>query len=215
MHNSLADLAVRTLAGVIGLGSLLAAVTYVPGFGATVGIVLVVVLTATLVLTVVVSVAVAVELPPPRPLSEVSILGKHVVGLSKLVIALLAFFGNTALTWFIALSVARQDVVPIDTSTIEEELWRLFVVLLGPIAFFFWMWIAFDLTRTERARRREAVDVLAERWSIKVGLWPGFSRLVRGCARWLVSGPWWQTVMSFYLAPLFLIAVVTTVLADL
>ena len=70
-------------------------------------------------------------------------LGKHTVGLRKLLVGLLAFFGNTALTWHIALSVAFQKTPDVDFASITEQVWSLFISL----AYAYWMWIAIDLLR--------------------------------------------------------------------
>jgi len=100
-----------------------------------------------------VSIAVSAKLRPLRPVSEVSVLGKHTVGLSKLLVGLLAFFGSTALTWLIALSVAFQKTPNIDFTSITEQLWSLFISLAGSVAYVYWMWIAVDLLRARHTAR--------------------------------------------------------------
>lgn len=68
-------------------------------------------LTAAFLLWIIMIVAVTIMMTafstPPPPLSEISILDRWVVRLTKIALALLAFFANTATSWLLSISVLR------------------------------------------------------------------------------------------------------------
>lgn len=152
-----------------------------------------------------VSIAVAAKIRPLRPVAEVSVLGKHTVGLSKLLVGLLAFFGNTALTWLIALSVAFQKAPDIDFSSITEQLWTVFIALAGLIAYAYWMWIAVDLLRARQTGRLEAVGRIEETWLTHLNV-PLAEHVVARAAAWSMRSPWFLFLYTFFAAPVVIYA---------
>jgi len=147
-----------------------------------------------------VSIGVAAKIRPLRPVAEVSVLGKHTVGLSKLLIGLLAFFGNTALTWLVALSVAFQKTPDIDFSSITEQLWSIFITIAGSVAYVYWMWIAIDLLRARQAARLEAVGRIQETWLTRLNV-PLAEHVVVRVAVWSMKSPWFLFLYTFFAAP--------------
>ncbi|KQR21325.1 hypothetical protein [Microbacterium sp. Leaf151] len=147
-----------------------------------------------------VSIAVAAKIRPLRPVADVSILGKHTVALSKLLVGLLAFFGNTALSWLIALSVAFQKTPHIDSASITNQLWSIFIALAGSVAFVFWMWIAVDLLRARQSERLHAVNQIEATWLTHLGV-PLAERIVARAAAWSMKSPWFLILYTFFAAP--------------
>ena len=200
------------IAGLAGMIAILGAlVLYVPGFASVIAAALVCAFLLLAIASAVVGVTLSVEIPPLQPIAEVSILGKHAFGFGKLSFALLAFFGNTALTWVIALSVATQGEAQ-QLPQIAAQLWQLFGMLAGLIAYAFWLWIAIDLSRAGRVRRLEAVNAIVERAFQNLQT-PRIRGAILQSARWIAGGPWWQMILSFYIAPLLAIALIGPVLS--
>lgn len=155
-----------------------------------------------IVATVVAAVAVAIALPPLRPIAEISILGKHATGLGKLLVRLLAFFGNTALAWLVALSVAFQSAGSVDVSSVPRDLWGIFVSLAAVSAYFFWLWIAGDLLRARKVGRQRGLVRISREWLPRLGS-PTIERALLRVAAWLV-GDAWALLCSLVVGPFVL-----------
>ncbi len=112
----------------------------------------------------VVAVAITAVLPPWRPFAEASIFGKHVSDLSRLLVRLLAFFGNTALAWIVALNVAFQTTDTADIMSIPNQLWGIFLSLAALIAYVYWLRIPVDLLRARKTGRLRGIALLRTRW---------------------------------------------------
>lgn len=175
-----------------------------PGAAQMFGLAIILLVVAASLLIVVIHVCVASVLRPPRPLAETSVLGRHVVGLAKIALGFLGFFGGLLLTTIIALgndhwgtSAGMLDLM--------DQLWSTFLTLIAVVAYVYWLWAAFDLIRLGSARRLVAVDWWYKKWlDRRIGLrWA--ERAVRGIAQGVVGGPWWAILMTFYMAPLILI----------
>lgn len=133
------------------------AATTAPQAGAIVAFLIMFLAVAASFLVVVVHVCVAAVLRPPRPLAETSVLGRHIVGLAKVVLGFLGFFGGLLLTTIIAVG---NDHWESSTGVFDlmEQLWSMFLTLIAVVAYGYWLWIAFDLIRLGAARRLAAVD---------------------------------------------------------
>ncbi|CAL4860324.1 hypothetical protein [Microbacterium sp. MM2322] len=168
--------------------------------------VVVVAVIALVVLTVVAAVAVATALPPLTPISETSILGKHTASLGKLLVRLLAFFGNTALAWFVALNVAFQSREKVDLS-IPHHLWAIFLILAALIAYTYWLWIAGDLLRSRKTGRQRGLVRISKHWLRRLRN-PPLERFLLRLAAWLMDDPW-LLIFVLTISPLVLTAVVS------
>ena len=155
--------------------------------------------------TTVVAVAITAVLPPRRPFAEVSILGKHVSDLSKLLVRLLAFFGNTALAWIVALNVAFQTTGTVDIMSIPNQLWGIFLSLAALIAYAYWLRIPVDLLRTRKTGRLRGIAVLTTRWLRPRIASVRLERFIARASGWLV-GEAWSLFYVLCLAPLVIIA---------
>lgn len=182
------------------LGAFALLIEFAPAAAAAVAWSLAVAVSLAVVFFTAVSIAVAAKIRPLRPVAEVSVLGKHTVGLSKLLVGLLAFFGNTALTWLIALSVAFQKTPDVDFPSITEQLWSLFISLAGSVAYVYWMWIAVDLLRARQTARLEAVGQIEMTWLTHLNV-PSAERVVARTMRWLMRSPWFLFLYTFFAAP--------------
>ncbi|WP_294978991.1 hypothetical protein [uncultured Microbacterium sp.] len=164
-HNSVRSGRIRSATvaatSVITIAAIWSLIISVPGLAVVLDLLFVIGVVAVALVSVPIGILIAIELPPVKPLADVSILGKNIVGFGKLAIGLLAFFGNTALAWIIALSVAAKPDT--DVASVQGQLWPLLASLVGAIAYVFWVWIAIDLTRAGRQARMNAVDSLADR----------------------------------------------------
>ncbi|MGW9159666.1 hypothetical protein [Microbacterium sp. NPDC055665] len=164
---------------------------------------LVFILAASLVI-VLIHLCVAAVLKPPRPLAERSVLGRHVVGLAKIALGFLGFFGGLLLTTIIAMGNDHWGSSD-GMYQLMGQLWSMLLTLVAFVAYGYWFWIAIDLIRLGPSRRLAAVN-----WWYKTRLeglvgvrW--VERMVRGIARGVVDGPWWAILLTFYLAPVVLI----------
>ncbi|GEC76627.1 MULTISPECIES: hypothetical protein [Microbacterium] len=178
-----------------------------PEAGAVFAFVIILLTVAASFFIVVIHVCVAAVLRPPRPLAETSVLGRHIVGLAKIVLGFLGFFGGLLLTTIIAMgndhwgsSAGLFDLM--------DQLWGMFLVLIAFVAYGYWLWIALDLIRLGEARRLSAVEWWYRTWlHRRVGVrW--VERAARATAQAVVGGPWWALLLTFYAAPLILIVAV-------
>ncbi len=155
--------------------------------------------TAVAVFIVVIHACVAAVLPPPRPLATASVLGRHVVGLSKIVVVFLGFLGGLLLTTIITLG-GDHWATSNGLNSLMGQLWNVLLALAGGAAFVFWWWMAIDLIRLGRGRRLAAVDWWYKRYLSRMGVrW--IERSVRAVGQSVVGGPWWAILLTFYIAP--------------
>lgn len=182
------------------LGASTALIQFAPAAAAPVAWSLAVAVTLAVIFFTAISIAVAAKIPPLRPVAEVSVLGKHTVGLSRLLVGLLAFFGNTALTWLIALSVAFQKSPDVNFTSITEQLWSLFISLAGSVAYVYWMWIAIDLLRARQTARLEAVERIEQTWLTHLNT-PAAERVIARVMKWSMRSPWFLFLYTFFAAP--------------
>lgn len=173
-----------------------------PGLYVALGLALVIAIVSLAV--VLVHACVAAVLRPPRPLAETSVLGRHIVGLARTTAAFLGFFGGILLTTIIA---TGSDFYATRSGSVEllNNLWSMFVGLVGVVAYGFWLRVALDLVRLGARRRLAAVDWCYRRW-LYGGEFPMLGQALRAFSRWVVRGPWWSILLTFYLAPAFLVA---------
>lgn len=184
----------------VALGGLSLLINFAPSVASALSWLIAIAASAAAVFFTLVSIAVAAKSPPLQPVAEVSILGKHTVGLSKLLIGLLAFFGNMALTWLIALSVSFQKAPDVDFTSITSQLWGLFLTIAGSVAYVYWMWIAVDLLRARQAGRLRTVGQIEETWLARLDA-PRAARLLARMAAWLMRSPWFLFLYTFFAAP--------------
>ncbi|QBE48449.1 hypothetical protein [Leucobacter triazinivorans] len=155
-----------------------------------------------LLLATVFGVMIATQISPLRPIAEISILGKHFVGVSRSLVGLAAFFGGMIVTWIITLDVSLQaQKLSLDVNQITGQLWQLFLSLAPFIAYIYWLGIAVDLMRVRKHGRLLA----AERFLASVRGVRYLSELnrplVRRQLRRLALAPWWAVFATYYIAP--------------
>jgi len=103
-----------------------------------------------------VGVAVAAFLPPLKPLHQMSVLGQRGYSFSKWSLAVGALFGTTML------GATTSSIVTASATSgdLQAAITWVGTVLLSVAAcgaFFYWLWIPFDLWRAGRTRRMLAV----------------------------------------------------------
>ncbi|MFC9560374.1 hypothetical protein [Agromyces sp. NPDC056965] len=151
----------------------------------------------TVLVTACIGIAVTAILPPLRPVSESSILGRRVVALTKWSLAAGALFGAAYVSWMIS---ATFDSAQADTTRFSEATGLLMNVLWGLLAFaafVYCVWLSVDLLRVGRRRRLNAVDAIIRRAErlLEVRV-----RWARKTAHTLVASPIWILV-AFYGLP--------------
>jgi len=180
-------------------------VEYAPALLVVIALIVAAAAVVLIVGTTVVAVGITAVLPPRRPFAEVSILGKHVSDFSKLLVRLLAFFGNTALAWIVALNVAFQTTGTVDIMSIPNQLWGIFLSLAALIAYAYWLRVPVDLLRARKTGRLRGIALLTTRWLRPHIASVELERFVTRASGWLV-GEAWPLVYVLCLAPLVIIA---------
>jgi hypothetical protein len=175
-----------------------------PSAGAVFALAIILLTVAASFFVVAIHVCVAAVLRPPRPLAETSVLGRHIVGLAKIMLGFLGFFGGLLLTTMIAVGNDHWASSG-GVFNLVDQLWGMFLTLIAVVAYAYWLWTAFDLIRLGAARRLAAVDWWYKtRLDRRIGMrWA--ERAARGIAQAVVGGPWWAILLTFYAAPLILI----------
>ncbi|MDT0157926.1 hypothetical protein Q9R19_09850 [Microbacterium sp. ARD32] len=170
-----------------------------PTPGEFIGLLLWILCTAVAICVVAIHVCVAAVLPPPRPLAETSVLGRHIVGLSRIVVVFLGFLGGLLLTTMITLGGDYWSASG-GMDNLMGQLWSVLSILAAGAAFVFWFWAAVDLIRLGPSRRLAAVDWWYKRRLNRIGVrW--VERSIRALGQGVVGGPWWAILLTFYLAP--------------
>lgn len=196
---------VLVVAYVFLFGALLALLTLLPRPHAQVILyALVAVVVAVVLATVLVGAVVTAVLPPLRPVSETSILGRRVVTLARWGLGAAALFSGAYVSWMVAATydAAKDDpeLFTEATSLLANVLWGA----LGVASLITCIWLSIDLLRVGKRRRSNAVDVIARRTGRLLGV---DTNWIRRMARLLMASRVW-ILIAFYMLPVAIVAAV-------
>lgn len=196
---------VLAVAYVVLFGALLALLALLPSPLAQVILyALIAALGAVVMATVLVGVVVTAALPPLRPVSETSILGRRVVTLARWGLGAVALFSGAYVSWMVA---ATYDAAKDDPALFSEATGLLANVLWGALAvasLITCIWLSIDLLRVGERRRSNAVDAMARRAGRLLGL---DTTWIRKVARLLMASRLW-VLIAFYVFPVAVVAAV-------